>query len=211
MDSWEIQFSPSATEGTLICHAGNSGTSCCCTGFAVCSLSRSPVCTCAGAALGEQWRGVLILLFLFPSLAHNPQVQRRHVQTQHRSDRQLLSAAQIPTAAPVKASALVTARGLTGTTPRSRLESAGGVTVPRCHGGCLAVSSLRVFARGSCKVRPGRSQAAPAASGEDQRTGPVLTFRMSSLAEWDIRILSHQAGHLVFMYCFPWLESSLYG
>ena len=39
----------------------------------------------------------------------------------------------------------------------------------------------------------------------------VLTFRMSSLAEWDIRILSHQAGHLVFMYCFPWLESSLYG
>jgi len=40
---------------------------------------------------------------------------------------------------------------------------------------------------------------------------PVLTFRMSSLAEWDIRILSHHAGHLVFMYCFPWLESSLYG
>lgn len=37
----------------------------------------------------------------------------------------------------------------------------------------------------------------------------VLTFRMSSLAEWDIRILSHQAGHLVFMYCLPWLESSL--
>lgn len=65
MDSWEIQFSPSATEGTLNCHAGNSGTSCCCTVFAVCSLSRSPVCTCAGAALGERWRGVLILLFLF--------------------------------------------------------------------------------------------------------------------------------------------------
>lgn len=71
---------------------------------------------------------------------------------------------------------------------------------------------------------------APAAIRKDRNTGlwsPMQTFgpmwsyitifssfsdfRMSSLAVWDMRILSHQAGHLVFMYCFPWLESSLYG
>lgn len=37
------------------------------------------------------------------------------------------------------------------------------------------------------------------------------TFKTRSLAELERRILSHQAGHLVFMYCFPWLLSSLYG
>ena len=30
-----------------------------------------------------------------------------------------------------------------------------------------------------------------------------LTFKKRSLAEADMRIRSHQAGHLVFMYCFP--------
>lgn len=41
--------------------------------------------------------------------------------------------------------------------------------------------------------------------------GERLTFKTRSLAEVERRILSHQAGHLVLMYCFPWLLSSLYG
>lgn len=35
--------------------------------------------------------------------------------------------------------------------------------------------------------------------GDDER----LTFKTRSLAEEERRIRSHQAGHLVFMYCFP--------
>lgn len=41
--------------------------------------------------------------------------------------------------------------------------------------------------------------------------GLPLTLRISSLADGDMRTRSHQAGQRVFMYCFPWLESSLYG
>lgn len=40
---------------------------------------------------------------------------------------------------------------------------------------------------------------------------PPLTLRISSLADGDMRTRSHQAGHRVFMYCLPWLQSSLYG
>ena len=39
----------------------------------------------------------------------------------------------------------------------------------------------------------------------------ALTFRISSLADGDMRTRSHHAGHRVFMYCLPWPESSLYG
>lgn len=132
-----------------------------------------------------------------------------HPHTEETQDRRQSSlAAQKAKEVLVKAHFLVTVSMFMGTNPPSWVQSTGGTPLhllPWC-----AVSTWQVFATGKLKDRVFQSHPPLVQLNAVWRHwGSVLTFRMSSLAEWDIRILSHQAGHLVFMYCFPWLESSL--
>lgn len=130
----------------------------------------------------------------------------------HRTeDSQSSLAAQISKERLVKAHVLVTVSRFMGTNCPSWVQSTAGTPLHLlswCAVSSLASVCYRKTQGQSLSALPtfGAAKCSVEASGGCRS---VLTFRMSSLAEWDIRILSHQAGHLVFMYCLPWLESSL--